>query len=62
MRYPEDSTDITGIIYEPWHYRYVGPEMAEEIMERGITMEEDVEEKATVNELPKSKGNEFSPN
>ena len=40
LRYPEDKTDITGIDYEPWHFRYVGTEAAEEIMERGICLEE----------------------
>lgn len=40
LRYPPDKADITGIIYEPWHYRYVGKEIAKEIMERGITLEE----------------------
>lgn len=40
LRYPEDKTDITGIIYEPWHYRYVGVEIALEMKELGITLEE----------------------
>ena len=40
LRYPVDKTDITGIIYEPWHYRYVGKEDAKKIMELGITLEE----------------------
>lgn len=40
LRYPVDKTDITGVIYEPWHYRYVGVEDATEIMKRGITLEE----------------------
>ena len=31
MRYPANTTEITGIIYEPWHYRYVGLELAKEI-------------------------------
>ncbi len=35
IRYPENSTDITGIIWEPWHYRYVGLELAQEIHELG---------------------------
>ena len=39
LRYPPEKTDETGIIYEPWHYRYVGVEIATEIMERGITLE-----------------------
>lgn len=44
LRYPSGKEDITGIIYEPWHYRYVGTEAAAVIMERGITLEEYVEE------------------
>ena len=41
LRYPENTTDITGIIWEPWHYRYVGEEMALEIRDLGgITLEE----------------------
>lgn len=40
LRYPVGKTDITGIIYEPWHYRYVGGEDATKIMESGLTLEE----------------------
>lgn len=40
LRYPEGKTDITGIIYEPWHYRYVGQAVAAEIQESGLTLEE----------------------
>ena len=40
LRYPTDKTEETGIIYEPWHYRYVGREAAREIMEQGICLEE----------------------
>ena len=40
LRYPKGTTPITGIIYEPWHYRYVGVDIATEIMTRGITLEE----------------------
>jgi D-alanyl-D-alanine carboxypeptidase len=40
VRYPEGKSDVTGIIYEPWHYRYVGKKAAKEIMEKGITLEE----------------------
>ena len=43
LRYPNGTTEITGIIYEPWHYRYVGREMAAEIHELGITLEEYVD-------------------
>lgn len=40
LRYPNGTTDITGIIYEPWHYRYVGEEHAKTITELGVTLEE----------------------
>lgn len=39
-RYPYDKSSITGIKGEPWHYRYVGAEAAQEIMQKGITLEE----------------------
>ena len=41
LRYPEGKEHITGYGYEPWHIRYVNdPVIAEEIMRRGITLEE----------------------
>ena len=40
LRYPKDKQDITGIIYEPWHFRYVGKEAAAFIMENGLCLEE----------------------
>jgi D-alanyl-D-alanine carboxypeptidase len=40
LRYPEGKEDITGYPYEPWHYRYVGVEIAQEIHENGWTLEE----------------------
>ncbi|MED1782266.1 D-alanyl-D-alanine carboxypeptidase family protein [Brevibacillus fortis] len=40
IRYPEGKDAITGYIYEPWHLRYVGAEIAQEIGEKGITLEE----------------------
>ena len=40
LRYPPDKTDITGINYEPWHFRYVGAEAAQEITEQVLTLEE----------------------
>lgn len=39
LRYPPDKTEETGIIYEPWHYRYVGVDDATKIMEQGVTLE-----------------------
>ena len=40
LRYPDDRMDITGIIYEPWHFRYVGTELSLELKELGLCMEE----------------------
>lgn len=40
LRYPQDKTKITGFKYEPWHYRYVGVEIAKIIYEEDITLEE----------------------
>ncbi|MBR5429751.1 MAG: M15 family metallopeptidase [Firmicutes bacterium] len=39
-RYPPDKTEITGIVNEPWHYRYVGCEAAAEITSQGLCLEE----------------------
>ncbi len=43
LRYPKGKEYITGIDYEPWHFRYVGKEAAIIIMDHGITLEEFVE-------------------
>ncbi len=40
LRYPADKTDITGISYESWHYRYVGVPHAEIMEEQGLCLEE----------------------
>lgn len=40
LRYPEDKKEITGIDYEPWHFRYVGKEAAAEIYRQGVCLEE----------------------
>jgi len=41
VRYPAGSEHITGYQYEPWHLRYVGPELATEMHETGVaTLEE----------------------
>ena len=44
LRYPVSKSDVTGIIFEPWHYRYVGKDVAKEIMEQNITLEEYLEQ------------------
>jgi len=40
IRYPEGKQSVTGYQYEPWHTRYVGKELAEEISKTGQTLEE----------------------
>lgn len=40
LRYPNEKSEITGIIYEPWHYRYVGRTVAAEIHGLGLCLEE----------------------
>lgn len=44
QRYPADKTAITGIAAEEWHYRYVGIDAATEMYERGLCLEEYVEQ------------------
>ena len=39
-RYPTNKNSITGVGYEPWHYRYVGKEHAKKINELGVCLEE----------------------
>ena len=39
LRFPNGTEEETGIIYEPWHYRYVGLSAAKEITEAGVTLE-----------------------
>ncbi len=45
MRYPSDKEHITKIIYEPWHWRFVGIKVAREMNDLGVTMEEYLEDK-----------------
>ncbi len=40
LRYPQDKTEITGIIYQPWHWRYVGIDAATEMKENNLCLEE----------------------
>lgn len=40
LRYPSEKSEHTGIVYEPWHYRYVGKTVAKEIYESGLCLEE----------------------
>ncbi|SJZ45265.1 M15 family metallopeptidase [Anaerorhabdus furcosa] len=40
LRYTEEKEEVTGYIYEPWHFRYIGLEEAQKITESGLTLEE----------------------
>lgn len=40
LRYPKGKEHITGFKYEPWHYRYIGKEIATIIYNKNITLEE----------------------
>ncbi len=40
LRYPKDKEDITGYAYEPWHYRYLGKDLALKVYKSGLTYEE----------------------
>lgn len=40
LRYPKDKTELTGVNYESWHYRYVGEEAAREMTARNLCLEE----------------------
>lgn len=40
LRYLKGKEDITGYIYEPWHYRYVGVKYAADVMNSGLCLEE----------------------
>lgn len=40
IRYPKGKEEITGYSYEPWHIRYLGIELAEEVYDSGLTLDE----------------------
>lgn len=40
LRYPAEKEEITGIDYEPWHFRYVGKQAAKEMYEQDLCLEE----------------------
>lgn len=40
LRYPKGKEDVTGFMYESWHFRYLGADVATKIYEAGITLEE----------------------
>jgi D-alanyl-D-alanine carboxypeptidase len=43
LRYPRGKEEVTGFIYEPWHFRYVGVDIAEQIVNSGLALEEYIE-------------------
>ena len=40
LRYPENKEYITGYMFEPWHYRYLGKELATKVYNSGLTYDE----------------------
>jgi D-alanyl-D-alanine carboxypeptidase len=38
LSYPLEAYEVTGFYYEPWHYRYIGPELASQLREGGISL------------------------
>lgn len=54
LRYPEGKGDYTGIIYEPWHYRFVGVYYANEIKSSGLCLEEYYESRGWLDESGKA--------
>ena len=40
LRYPKGKEEITGFQFEPWHFRFVGLELAKELFDEGITLDE----------------------
>ena len=52
LRYPSEKSDITGIGYEPWHYRYVGKAAAADIYRTGVCLEEYLSQEGPEAELP----------
>ena len=44
LRYPPDKETITGYNYEPWHFRFVGEDVAQYIFENNLTLEEFLEQ------------------
>lgn len=51
IRYPKDMEHITGYIYEPWHIRYLGLEVAMEVYESGLTYEEFLVREGVIHEV-----------
>jgi LAS superfamily LD-carboxypeptidase LdcB len=50
LRYPKNKSNITGYVYEPWHFRFVGQELASEIHKNDLTLEEYFKENSAIAE------------
>ena len=48
LSYPEGKESITGYIYEPWHFRYIGVDLAKEIYDSSLTIREYLDTKTTI--------------
>jgi LAS superfamily LD-carboxypeptidase LdcB len=51
MSYPEGKENITGYVYEPWHFRYVGLDTAKDIHDKNISIEEYLSQMGTSTNL-----------
>lgn len=51
IRYPKDQEDITGYVYEPWHIRYLGVDVATAVYESRLTYEEYLNEEGLIDEV-----------
>lgn len=51
IRYPEGKEEITGYIYEPWHLRYLGIDLATAVYESGLTYEEYLDREGIIHEV-----------
>lgn len=54
LRYPENKEDKTEIIYEPWHYRFVGVYYAHKVKDSGLCLEEFFEQNGWLDENGKA--------
>ncbi|MDO5560327.1 MAG: M15 family metallopeptidase [Oscillospiraceae bacterium] len=62
IRYPEGKEDVTGYKYEPWHLRYVGKDIAKDIYDRKICLEEYLGVKSEYEDSSASTGMSTSDN
>lgn len=58
LRYPSDKGELTGIGYEPWHYRYVGKEAAMSMRDSGLCLEEYIRTLNGQKEIPQETNQE----